>query len=112
MSKSTEEVIREQISSNDVLLYMKGTPEAPECGFSAATVKALQNTGYAFSYVNILASPFIRERLPSISNWPTYPQLFVKGELVGGCDIVLEMVNDGSLNSLLASASGTAEAAN
>ncbi|ACR11118.1 Grx4 family monothiol glutaredoxin [Teredinibacter turnerae] len=98
---TTEEKIREQISSNSILLYMKGTPEAPECGFSGATVTALKKTGHDFAYVNVLANPFIRERLPKVSNWPTFPQLFVKGELVGGCDIVLQMVEDGSLDLLL-----------
>lgn len=101
---STEEKIRNQIAKNPILLYMKGTPEAPECGFSGATVAALKKSGHAFSYVNVLASPFIREKLPSVSNWPTFPQLFVSGEIVGGCDIVLGMAEDGSLDSLLESA--------
>ncbi len=99
---STEDKIKQQIANNPVLLYMKGTPEAPECGFSAATVKALKATQCEFSYVNVLAAPFIREKLPSISNWPTFPQLFVNGELIGGCDIVLEMAEDGSLLQALA----------
>ncbi|TVZ38762.1 monothiol glutaredoxin [Alteromonadaceae bacterium 2753L.S.0a.02] len=98
---TTEEKIRSQIASNPILLYMKGTPEAPECGYSGATVTALKKTGHDFAYVNVLAAPFIREKLPSISNWPTFPQLFVNGELVGGCDIVLQMVDDGSLDLLL-----------
>ncbi|SMF27841.1 monothiol glutaredoxin [Alteromonadaceae bacterium Bs31] len=108
---TTEDKIRAQINNNPILLYMKGTPEAPECGYSAATVKAINKTGHEFTYVNVLAAPFIREKLPSISNWPTYPQLFVKGELVGGCDIVLEMVNDGSLDLLLDEASESAKIA-
>lgn len=107
---TTEEKIHAQIASNPVLLYMKGTPEAPECGYSGATVKALKATGKAFSYVNVLAAPFIREKLPSISNWPTFPQFFVNGELIGGCDIVLEMAEDGSLNQLLAEADATVAA--
>ncbi len=98
---NTEKVIRDQIAGNPILLYMKGTPEAPECGFSGATVAALKKTGIPFSYVNVLANPFIRERLPSISRWPTFPQLFVEGELIGGCDIVLGMAADGSLTPLL-----------
>lgn len=101
---TTEDKIREQITTNPVLLYMKGTPDNPECGFSGATVNALKKTGQVFSYVNVLAAPFIREKLPSISNWPTFPQLFVNGELVGGCDIVLEMEADGSLLPLLETA--------
>lgn len=107
MAKSTEELIKEQISTHSILIYMKGTPEAPECGYSAASVKALSKTGFAFNFVNVLASPFIREKLPKISNWPTYPQLFVKGELVGGCDIILEMLEDGSLDRLLESTGET-----
>ena len=102
---STEESIKKQISDNAVILYMKGTPEAPECGFSAATVKAIANTGVPFAYVNVLQAPFIRERLPKVSNWPTFPQLFVNGELIGGCDIVTEMAADGSLDELLATTS-------
>jgi monothiol glutaredoxin len=105
---NTEKVIREQIATSPVILYMKGTPDAPECGFSGATVSALKKTGIAFSYVNVLANPFIRERLPSISRWPTFPQLFVSGELIGGCDIVLGMEADGSLNPLLQSATTSA----
>ena len=100
-TSNTETVIREQIAKNPILLYMKGTPEAPECGFSGATVGALKKTGIPFSFVNVLANPFIRERLPSISKWPTFPQLFVNGELIGGCDIVLGMEADGSLMPLL-----------
>lgn len=107
---TTEEKIRAQIAQNPVLLYMKGTPDAPECGYSGATVTALKKTGHEFAYVNVLAAPFIREKLPSISNWPTFPQLFVKGELIGGCDIVLQMVEDGSLDLLLDEVEGTKEA--
>ncbi len=107
----TEDTIRLQIEANPVLLYMKGTPAKPECGFSAKAVAALQSTGVGFSYINVLANPFIREKLPSISRWPTYPQLFVAGELVGGADIVEEMNLSGELKSLLESAvSAKAEA--
>ncbi|MEM0911784.1 MAG: Grx4 family monothiol glutaredoxin [Pseudomonadota bacterium] len=107
MSNSTETKIRAQIAQNPILLYMKGTPENPECGYSAETVKCVKSTGAPFNYVNVLANPFIRERLPSVSNWPTFPQLFVNGELVGGCDIVVEMTKDGSLATLLASVEET-----
>ena len=96
--------IKQQIVDNPVLLYMKGTPEEPQCGFSKTAVAALKSVIAEFTYVNVLAAPFIREKLPSISNWPTYPQLFVQGELVGGCDVICEMVADGSLKSLLADA--------
>ena len=97
----TEARIRQQIAANPVILYMKGTPEAPECGFSRAAVGALQKTGRPFAFVNVLTAPHIREKLPKISHWPTYPQLFVNGELVGGCDIVLGLEADGSLPTLL-----------
>ncbi|MYM62274.1 Grx4 family monothiol glutaredoxin [Pseudomaricurvus sp. HS19] len=101
---STEETIKKQIADNRVLIYMKGTPDAPECGFSAKAVAALKSTGTDLAYVNVLQSPFIRERLPKISGWPTFPQLFVNGELIGGSDIVVDMVADGSLQPLLAQA--------
>tara|TARA_R110002167_G_scaffold2226_8_gene11440 strand:+ start:22416 stop:22754 length:339 start_codon:yes stop_codon:yes gene_type:complete len=104
------QTINKQITSNPVLIYMKGTPEAPECGFSAAAVKSLQATGADFAYVNILQAPSIRERLPKVSNWPTFPQLFVNGELVGGSDIVCSMAADGSLKTLLQEANVSASA--
>ena len=96
--------IRQQIADNPVILYMKGTPEAPECGFSKQVVEVLKQLGQAYAFVNVLAAPHIRETLPQISQWPTFPQLFVNGELVGGCDIVLGMLADGSLKPLLDSA--------
>lgn len=98
---TTEEIIRRQLAENPVILYMKGTPEKPECGYSGAAIQALNKTGKPFAFVNILAAPFIRERLPKISQWPTFPQLFVGGELVGGSDIVCAMAADGSLLTLL-----------
>jgi monothiol glutaredoxin len=94
---STEEKIRSQLATNPVIIYIKGTAQEPQCGFSKAAVEALNSAGIEFAYVNILAAPFIREKLPSISNWPTFPQLFIKGELVGGSDVVCDMVADGSL---------------
>ncbi|MEE2730226.1 MAG: Grx4 family monothiol glutaredoxin [Pseudomonadota bacterium] len=100
-ANSTEAVIKKQLADNPVILYMKGTPEAPECGFSGAAVAALKQTGKPFAYVNILQAPFIRERLPKVSSWPTFPQLFINGELVGGSDIVVAMVADGSLIAML-----------
>ena len=109
--KTTEEKIREQLAGNPIILYMKGVPEKPECGFSAKTVGILKQTHIPYTYVNVLAAPFIREKLPSISHWPTYPQLFVNGELVGGCDIVEAMFNDGSLLPLLQSAESKDETA-
>ncbi|MCK9609443.1 MAG: Grx4 family monothiol glutaredoxin [Methylomonas sp.] len=98
---STKETILKQIADNPILLYMKGVPTAPECGFSAKTVEILNATKIPFAYVDVLRAPFIRDRLPSVSKWPTFPQLFVKGELVGGADIVEALYNDGSLLPLL-----------
>lgn len=101
---NTEQTIQQQLATNPVILYMKGIPSNPECGFSGKAIAILQKTKIPFAYVNVLQAPFIREKLPKISHWPTYPQLFVKGELVGGCDIIESMFNDGSLEPLLKSA--------
>ncbi len=100
----TEEKIRKQLAENPIILYMKGIPANPQCGFSAKSVSILNATNIPYAYVNVLEAPFIREKLPGISHWPTYPQLFVNGELVGGCDIIEEMSNNGSLLPLLTSA--------
>lgn len=97
----TEDKIRHQLATNPIILYMKGIPENPQCGFSGKTVGILKATNIPYAYVNVLEAPFIREKLPSISHWPTYPQLFINGELVGGCDIIEEMSNNGSLLPLL-----------
>lgn len=96
-----EALIKQQIAENAVLLYMKGTPQFPQCGFSARAVEVLMQVGEPFAYVNILENPEIRATLPKIANWPTFPQLWVKGELVGGSDIVLEMVQKGELAPLI-----------
>lgn len=101
---TTEEKIRKQLADYPIILYMKGVPDKPECGFSAKTVGLLNETNIPYNYVNVLAAPFIREKLPKISHWPTYPQLFVNGELVGGCDIVEAMAKEGSLLLLLQTA--------
>jgi monothiol glutaredoxin len=93
--------IQEAIAGNEVLLFMKGTPEAPRCGFSARTVAALEAVGAPFAAVDILPDPRIRQELSALSNWPTIPQLFVRGELVGGCDIVTEMYESGELAEVL-----------
>ena len=95
------ERIEEQLNAHDVLLYMKGTPDFPQCGFSGQTVAALNAIGKPFSFVNIFEDQEIREGLKVYSNWPTFPQLYVKGELVGGSDIVVEMYNSGELQTLL-----------
>jgi monothiol glutaredoxin len=98
---TTEEKIRQQIAENPVLLYMKGDPGAPKCGFSKAAVEALHKTEVNYSYIDILAAPFIREKLPAISHWPTFPQLFVSGELIGGSDVITDMLADGTLQTLV-----------
>jgi monothiol glutaredoxin len=95
------ERIKDQLENNPVLLYMKGTPDFPQCGFSGQTVAALKAVGKPFAYVNILEDPEIREGLKAYSNWPTFPQLYVGGELIGGCDIVVEMYHSGELNEAL-----------
>ena len=108
---SVKEKILQQLAENPVLIYMKGVPSAPECGFSAKTVAILNETKVPYGYVNVLQSPFIREKLPSISKWPTFPQVFIKGELVGGADIVEAMYNDGSLLPMLQAAVKPADTA-
>lgn len=93
--------IEEQLNSHDILLYMKGSPDFPQCGFSGQTVAALKAIGKPFAYVNIFEDQEIRDGLKAYSNWPTFPQLYVKGELIGGCDIVIEMYHSGELKKLL-----------
>ena len=95
------DAISEAITENPVILFMKGTPDAPACGFSARTVAVLQSTGSQFAAVDVLPDPRIRQELSALSNWPTIPQLFVNGELVGGCDIVMEMYESGELHEAL-----------
>jgi len=95
------QVIKDQIENNDILLYMKGSPNQPLCGFSARTVQAVMDCGQKFAYVDVLANQDIRANLPKYGNWPTFPQLWVQGELVGGCDIVTEMYEKGELKTLL-----------
>ncbi|MDQ1241024.1 MAG: monothiol glutaredoxin [Pseudomonadota bacterium] len=104
------ERIQEQLKSNPVVLYMKGTPDFPQCGFSAAAVRTLEACGASFGYVNIFEDPELREALKRYSNWPTYPQLYVSGELVGGSDIITEMFQKGELKALLDEAGATAKA--
>ena len=105
MTDETANPLRDEIAKaideNPVLLFMKGTPEQPACGFSARTVAALQSVGRPFAAVNVLPDPRIRQELSALSNWPTIPQLFVDGELVGGCDIVMEMYQSGELQQAL-----------
>jgi len=101
------EVINEQIANNPIILYMKGSPNQPQCGFSARTSQVLMACGQRFAYVDVLSNPDIRATLPQIANWPTFPQLWVQGELIGGCDIVVEMHESGELQSLLIEAAGS-----
>ena len=101
--------IKEQISSNPILLYMKGTPQMPQCGFSMRTVQILASYGKPFAFVNILENQDIRRELPNFADWPTFPQLYINGELVGGCDIVEQMHSDDSLRPALLSADNQTE---
>ncbi len=95
------DTIKEQIETNPIILYMKGSPNQPQCGFSSRTVQAVMACGERFAYVDILSNPEIRANLPKYANWPTFPQLWVDGELVGGCDIVCEMHEKGELQPLI-----------
>jgi len=102
VTMDTQQKIKEQVAGNPVVLYMKGTPQMPQCGFSAMTVQALQACGVVnFATVNVLADPEIREGIKQFANWPTIPQLYVNGEFIGGADIVREMYQSGELQKLL-----------
>jgi len=93
--------IKDQIKDNSILIYMKGSPYEPQCGFSARTVQALIECEAEFSYVDVLSNPDIRQNLPIVSEWPTFPQLYIGGELVGGCDIVTQLHASGELKKLV-----------
>jgi len=93
--------IREHVEKNPVVLFMKGTPQMPQCGFSSRAAEALKQCGKEFAYVNVLLDPEIFQNLPQYANWPTFPQLYVNGELVGGCDITVEMHEKGELQKLV-----------
>jgi len=101
MEQSTKDKIQNIIDENDVLLFMKGTPVMPQCGFSAAVVGVLSHMGIKYNSVNVLEDPEIREGIKEFSDWPTIPQLYVKKEFVGGCDIIKEMFEKGELQNLL-----------
>ncbi|MCW7554700.1 Grx4 family monothiol glutaredoxin [Endozoicomonas gorgoniicola] len=103
------EDFQEQIKTHNILLYMKGSPKLPQCGFSSKAVQVLMACGEQFAFVDILANPEIRANLPKYANWPTFPQLWVGGELVGGCDILIEMYNSGDLQKLISEAAGKSE---
>ena len=98
------EELESQVNDNPILLYMKGSPEAPQCGFSSKASQILIACGKPFSFVDILSNPEIRANLPQFSNWPTFPQLFVNGELIGGCDIISELHEAGDLQTIIDSA--------
>ena len=102
MPDTTHDRIASDIASSDVVLYMKGTPVFPQCGFSAATVQILTNLGVKFKAVDVLKDPEVRQGIKEFSNWPTIPQLYVKGEFVGGCDILREMYEADELRPFLA----------
>jgi len=101
MTDDVLERIRKQVESNPVILYMKGTPDFPMCGYSARAAQALRQCGVDFAYVNVLMDPEIFENLPRFANWPTFPQLYIGGELVGGCDITLELFEKGELQKMV-----------
>lgn len=98
----TIDKIKQQIEENPIILYMKGSPKLPNCGFSSQASQALMACGEQFAYVDILLNPDIRAELPHYANWPTFPQLWVEGELIGGCDIIIEMFQKGELQPLIA----------
>ncbi|WP_126456206.1 Grx4 family monothiol glutaredoxin [Sulfuriflexus mobilis] len=104
------ERIKQQVESTPIVLYMKGTPQFPQCGFSSRTAQALQNCGVEFGYVNVLADQEVYENLPAFADWPTFPQLYINGELVGGCDITLELFQSGELQKMAQAAAGSSEA--
>lgn len=103
--------IKEVVESNPVVLFMKGSPEAPQCGFSMRTAEALKACGVEFAYVDVLADPDVRQQLPKFSNWPTFPQVFIGGELVGGCDIIMDLYQRGELQRMLRETATETEAA-
>ncbi|MBN2866531.1 MAG: Grx4 family monothiol glutaredoxin [Thiotrichales bacterium] len=114
MSDSVEQEtlarINDQVTNNPVVLYMKGTPQMPSCGFSSRAAQALAETGEKFAFVNILADATIFEHLPKYQDWPTFPQLYIDGELQGGCDITLELAESGELKTMMAAANAKKEA--
>ena len=103
------ERIKQQVEGNPVILYMKGTPQMPMCGFSARAAQVLKNCGVEFAYVNVLADQEIFYNLPRYANWPTFPQLYINGELIGGSDIMLELFQKGELQKMLQEGQGGAE---
>jgi len=103
------ERIREQVESNPIVIYMKGTPEFPMCGFSSRAAQAMAATSVPFAYVNVLEDPEIFQNLPRYANWPTFPQIYINGELIGGCDITLELYQSGELKTMMEEAAQKAQ---
>jgi len=101
MTQSVQDTIKKTVSENDVVLYMKGTPIFPQCGFSSTVVQILDYIGAEYEAVNVLDDPEIRQGIKDFNNWPTIPQVFVKGEFIGGCDILREMFESGELRQLM-----------
>ncbi len=101
MDQEIVQIIQDQLKNNDIILYMKGTPQAPMCGFSAKASSLLMKCNAPFAFVDVLENPEIRATLPKLANWPTFPQLYVKGELIGGCDIMVDMSENGELDALV-----------
>ena len=99
------ERIKQAIESNSIILFMKGTPEFPQCGFSSRASQAIAACGSEFAYINVLAEPEVRENLHRYADWPTFPQLYINGELVGGCDIIMELYENGELQKMVDQAS-------
>jgi monothiol glutaredoxin len=97
--------IKQAVESNSIILFMKGSPEFPQCGFSSRASQALAACGAEFAYIDVLAQPEVRENLHRYANWPTFPQLYINGELVGGCDIIIEMYESGDLQTAVEQAS-------
>lgn len=95
------ERIKQQVEGHPVVIFMKGTPQIPQCGFSSRAAQALQACGEDFAYVNVLADPDIFQNLPQFANWPTFPQIYINGELIGGCDITLELYQNGELQKMV-----------
>jgi len=104
------ERIKQQVEGHPVVIYMKGTPQFPQCGYSSRAAQALQGCGEEFAYVNVLADPEIFENLPRFADWPTFPQIYVNGELIGGCDITVEMFQSGELQKMVKEAMSGSQA--
>lgn len=109
-AQETLDRIHQQVTNNAVVIYMKGTPQMPSCGFSSRASQALAETGEKFAFVNILADPMIFEHLPKYQDWPTFPQVYIGGELQGGCDITLELAASGELKTLMEKANAAQQA--